>query len=150
MQAIIILGHGSRVPDASKDMECVAAGLKSKYQHALVEVCHMSQLGPHFPEAFEKCVRQGATEVLVLPYFLHMGQHLRADIPRILREKAAEFPNVKLVLGKNLGFDPLLVDLMEKRIGESLCLPDVRELPSTAVPDGCCAHKCEHGGSGHG
>jgi len=127
-RAIILLGHGSRVPDASRDMERVATGLKTKYRHAMVEICHMSQLGPHFPETFDKCVRQGATEVLVLPYFLHLGQHLRADIPRILREEAAKFPHVKLVLGKNLGFDPVLVDLMEQRISESLGLPDVREL----------------------
>jgi sirohydrochlorin ferrochelatase len=129
MQAIILLGHGSRAPDASTDMLRVAAGLKKTYHHTIVEVCHMSQLGPHFPETFDKCVQQGATEVLVLPYFLHLGRHLRADIPRLLREKAKECPQVRVVLGKNLGFDPLLVDLMEKRIGESRGLPDVRELP---------------------
>jgi len=146
MQAIILLGHGSHVPDASRDMERVAAGLKTRYHHAMVEVCHMSQLGPHFPETFDKCVRQGATEVLVLPYFLHLGQHLRADIPRILRAKAEEFPRVRLVLGKNLGFDPVLVDLMEKRIGESLSLQDVRELPIVRAEDESCAHGCAHRG----
>ncbi|MGD0092837.1 MAG: CbiX/SirB N-terminal domain-containing protein [Planctomycetota bacterium] len=145
MQAIILLGHGSRVPGASKDMENVATGLRDKYHHPLVEFCHMSQLGPHFPEAFEKCVRQGATEVLVLPYFLHMGQHLCADIPRILREQGAKFPHVKIVLGKNLGYDPVLVDLMEKRIGESLSLPDVRDLPLETREDVSGAHQCGHG-----
>jgi len=145
MQAIILLGHGSRVPDASQDMERVARGLRSRYHHALVEICHMSQLGPHFPETFEKCVRLGATEVLVLPYFLHLGQHLRSDIPRILREQAEGFPHVKLVLGKHLGFDPLLVDLLEKRIAESLGLQDVRALPVADAAADACAHRCEHG-----
>ncbi|MCY3024078.1 MAG: CbiX/SirB N-terminal domain-containing protein [Planctomycetota bacterium] len=148
MQALIILGHGSRVPEAGRDMERVAAGLKEKYRQAMVEVCYMSQLGPHFPEVFDKCVAAGATEVLVLPYFLHMGQHLRSDIPRILREKAKGFPHVRVVLGRHLGFDPLLTDLLEKRVVESAGLPDVRALPAPAA-DEDCAEEHEHGAS-HG
>ena len=147
MQAIILLGHGSRVPEAGRDMERVAVGLRDKYRHAVVEVCYMSQLGPHFPEAFDKCVRQGATEVLVLPYFLHVGQHMRSDIPRILQGEAAKAPHVKVILGKNLGFDPLLVDLLQKRIAESAELPDVRELPAAA--DEADAPACDHGAEAH-
>ena len=37
-KAIILLGHGSRVPDAGKNMEKVAAGLRRKYGYEVVEV----------------------------------------------------------------------------------------------------------------
>ena len=141
MRAIILLGHGSRVPDAGRDMESVAAALQARNGHELVEVCYMSQLGPHFPEAFAKCVARGAREVVVIPYFLHVGQHLRADIPRILQREAARHPDVKIILGRNLGFDPALVDLVDKRIGESLSLADVRTL---AVPPDDAEHPAEH------
>ena len=60
-EAIILLGHGSRVPEAGKDMERVAARLREKYGYPIIEVCFMSRLGPHFPEVFEKCVKLGAT-----------------------------------------------------------------------------------------
>jgi sirohydrochlorin ferrochelatase len=127
-KAIILLGHGSRVPDAGKHMEKVATGLRGKYGYQMVEICYMSRLGPHFPEIFEKCVRQGAIDVMVIPYFLHDGLHLVLDIPEMLQETGAQYPHVKLVLGKNLGFDDLLVDLVEKRIEASLECSDVRDL----------------------
>ncbi len=80
-EAILLLGHGSRVPDAARNMQKTAERLKEKHGYALVEICFMSRLGPHFPEVFEKCVLLGATKVLVIPYFLHMGLHLFGFAP---------------------------------------------------------------------
>ncbi|MGC8602117.1 MAG: sirohydrochlorin chelatase [Desulfomonilaceae bacterium] len=127
-KAIILMGHGSRVPDAGKHMEKVALGLRAKYGYSIVEICYMSRLGPHFPEICEKCIDQGATEIVVIPYFLHDGLHLVLDIPEMMQKIAASYPNVKLVLGKNLGFDDVLVDLVQRRISASLQNCDVREL----------------------
>lgn len=131
-EAIILLGHGSRVPEAGKDMVRVAERLREKHGHALVEICFMSRLGPHFPETLEKCVAWGATSVLVIPYFLHMGLHIVLDIPEMLQEEASKFPHVKLRFGSGFGFDELLVDLIEKRVKEARGIPDVREL---ALPE---------------
>ena len=113
-KAIILMGHGSRVPDAGKHMEKVASGLRAKYGYNIVEICYMSRLGPHFPEIFEKCVVQGVAEIVVIPYFLHDGLHLVLDIPEMMQEIVTQHPEVKLVLGKNLGFDDSLVDLVER------------------------------------
>lgn len=142
-KAIILLGHGSRVPDAGKHMERVADGLKEKYGYRIVEICYMSRLGPHFPETFEKCIAQGATDVTVIPYFLHDGLHLVLDIPEMMQELVNQHPHVKLVLGQNLGFDTVLVDLVEQRIADSRGLCDVRELvlpprKRFPVPPGQC------------
>ncbi|MBM4348514.1 MAG: cobalamin biosynthesis protein CbiX [Deltaproteobacteria bacterium] len=127
-EAIILLGHGSRVPDAGNDMEEVANRLKEKFGHPWVEICFVSRLGPHFPEVFEKCANQGAKKVLVIPYFLHEGLHLLLDIPEMMQQEAKKFPYVKLILGKSLGFDEGVVDLIERRINESKDLRDVRDL----------------------
>jgi hypothetical protein len=35
-EAIILLGHGSRVPEAGKDMERVAARLREKYGYPII------------------------------------------------------------------------------------------------------------------
>jgi sirohydrochlorin ferrochelatase len=141
--AIILLGHGSRVPDAGRHMERIARGLKARYGHEVVEVCHLSRLGPHLPDAFRRCVERGAKQVVVIPYFLHDGLHLVLDIPEVMQELAGEHPDVRLVLGRNLGFDDLLVDLVEKRIAESRGERDVRELAlpprgQYPVPPGQC------------
>jgi sirohydrochlorin ferrochelatase len=137
------MGHGSRVPGAGKDMEEVAQRLKDKYGYPRVEICFISRLGPHFPEIFEKCVNQGAKKVLAIPYFLHEGLHLLLDIPEMMQQEAKKFPHVKLMLGRSLGFDEGLVDLVERRIEESKDLCDVRDLPLPGrekypIPPGQC------------
>ena len=128
MNAIILLGHGSRVPQAGKDMARVAERLKEKFGYPLVEVCFMSRLGPHFPETLAKCVRQGASCVVVIPYFLHTGLHIRLDIPEMMQQEAEKYPQVKLVFGKSLGFDESLVDLVNHCIQASESCGDVRDL----------------------
>ena len=127
-KAIILMGHGSRVPDAGKGMEKVASRLRELSISDIVDVCYMERLGPRFGQVFEKCIKLGATEVILIPYFLHLGLHTRTDIPAMMKLEAAKHPDVKLIFGKNLGFDELLVDLVIKRISESLPLNDVRNL----------------------
>ena len=126
-RAVILIGHGSRAAGADDDMEKIAAGLRAK-RGGIVVTCRMSGRGIPLDEAFDQCVRQGAKSVTVLPYFLHCGVHLREDIPEILRENGRKHPEVRLVLGRHLGYDDALVTLVAKRIGESEDLRDVREL----------------------
>ncbi len=142
-ETIILMGHGSRVPGAGRDMEEVAQRLKDKYGYPRVEICFISRLGPHFPEIFEKCVNQGARKILAVPYFLHEGLHLLLDIPEMMQKEANKFPHVRLILGRSLGFDEGLVDLVERRIEESIDLLDVRDLTLPGreeypVPPGQC------------
>lgn len=137
MKAIILLGHGSRVPDAGKEMDRAIKLLKEKYKLGMVVGCHMSRIGPHFPETLEKVVSEGAKEVIVIPYFLNMGLHIRLDIPEMMQEEAKKYPGIKLIYGKQLGFDDVFADILHKRIQESSGLPDVRELnlaPREAFP----------------
>ncbi len=135
-EAVILLGHGSRIPGAGEDMEKVAAGMRERNGAGIVETCYMSRLGPHFPEVFDRCVARGATTVIVIPYFLHCGLHMLQDIPELLRRKAAEYPQVKLILGRNLGFDDCLVDLVLKRLDESRGLSDISNAGPADISEG--------------
>ena len=126
-EAVILLGHGSRIPGAGEGMESVAARMRERLGGEIIEICYMSKLGPHYPEVFEKCVALGAKKIIVIPYFLHSGLHILQDIPEILEGKARQFPDVELILGNNLGYDDCLVDLVLKRLAESKSLPDVRQ-----------------------
>ena len=126
-EAVILMGHGSRVPGADSGMEQVARSIREKLDGVMIETCSMSMLGPRFGEVFEQCVSRGAKKVIVIPYFLHFGAHMQEDIPEILLEKASMFPNVTIIMGKHLGFDEKLTDLVIKRIGESEGLEDIRK-----------------------
>jgi sirohydrochlorin ferrochelatase len=140
--AIILLGHGSRAAGAAEDMEKVVARLMDDPQYDMVDICQMQGLGEHFPEVFDRCVARGATRVVVVPYFLHFGIHLRQDVPEMMMEKARQYPEVKMTLGKHLGYDDALVDIVKKRIGESEELCDIRDMEIEHIDN-------EHHGNGH-
>lgn len=125
---LILLGHGSRVSGADRSMVRVAGELKRTGRYGRVETCNMSRLGPSFEDVFDESVARGVREILLIPYFLNEGLHLKLDIPAKMKAAVARYPEVKLVLGRHLGFDDLLVELVEKRIGESRGLADVREI----------------------
>lgn len=147
--AVIILGHGSRVEGASEGMEKVAARLKEVHGFQTIEFCFMSMLGPNLPDTIEKVAAAGEKEILVMPYFLHSGVHILVDIPEMMRNEAEKYPGVRVVLGKNLGYDDALAELVLKRIQESAGNMDVRELKIPAKED--VVKPCGHShGAGHG
>ena len=127
-QAVILLGHGSRVTNAGQNMERVAEKLKASYGFKSVEYCFMSRLGPHLPKTLEKLVTAGEKEILVIPYFLHSGLHIILDIPEMLQKEAAKYEGIKVSYGENLGYDDTLVTLVAKRVEEAVAMPDVREV----------------------
>jgi sirohydrochlorin ferrochelatase len=131
--AVILIGHGSRAMGADDDMERIAGRLRAVAGGRIVDLCRMAGRGTSFGEVFERCVRQGAKTVIVIHYFLHFGVHLRHDIPEMLRDAVARHPEVRLVLGRHLGYDDALVTLVEKRIVESAVLWDIRDLPEMPI-----------------
>ncbi|MBM4313929.1 MAG: cobalamin biosynthesis protein CbiX [Deltaproteobacteria bacterium] len=130
--AVILIGHGSRAVGADDDMERIAGHLRAAMGGRIVDLCRMAH-GASFGEVFGRCVRQGAKTVIVIPYFLHFGVHLRQDIPEILREAVMKHPEVRLILGRHLGYDDALAALVERRIEESETLGDIRDLPAMPI-----------------
>ncbi len=126
--AVILLGHGSRVPGADRSMLLIAEDLKREGAYPRIETCNMSRLGPSFQDVLKRCVLDGSKNILLLPYFLNEGLHMKLDIPSMLQKSAEDYPNVRLVFGKNLGYDALLCELVKKRIAESEELEEIRGL----------------------
>ena len=128
-EAVILLGHGSRLVGAGEDMRQVAQRIQAKTGHPSVKICNMQFLGPTFDEVFEQCRVDGAKRIIVIPYFLHAGVHLQEDIPTMLREKADLHPEIEIILGKNLGYDERLADIVIRRIAQSRQFPDIKTMP---------------------
>jgi len=59
---------------------------------------------------------KGVTEIKVVPYFLFTGIHIKEDIPNMVAECAVNFPSVKITMGKPLGGDERLADILVDRI----------------------------------
>jgi sirohydrochlorin ferrochelatase len=118
-RALLVLVHGSPRPIANADMFAVVEDLKARPDAAalfpIVQVGFMECNEPTIPEAIERCVADGATEIVAVPYFLHTGKHVCDDLPTLLEEAQARYPEVAFRLGDYLGLSPRLTDLLAAR-----------------------------------
>jgi len=118
--AVIIVDHGSRLGEANEMLEAVAADLRRARPGACVYVAHMELCEPSIGQAFASAVADGATHVVVHPYFLSPGRHSQVDIPRMTREASADHPGVTFAVTEPLGLDELMTRMVWKRVDESL------------------------------
>eukprot|EP00877_Chromochloris_zofingiensis_P002850 jgi/Chrzof1/12566/UNPLg00519.t1 len=71
---------------------------------------------PTIQQAIGRCVAQGAKAVIVAPYFLSRGRHIQDDIPALVSEAQHKWPHVKCTIAAPIGIDPLMVQLIQKRV----------------------------------
>lgn len=114
-RALIVLGHGSRSAEATAQFLQVTEILKAKSGEPLVYAAFMELAPPSLPEVAAQAIAAGATEIVVLPCFFFMGNHIKRDIPEILDALKAEYPAVTFHFAKPIGADPRIVDILLDR-----------------------------------
>ena len=110
--AVLLIAHGSREPSANNDLIELAARLSASGEYPIVEACFLELAEPDIPPAASRCVARGATRVLMVPYFLSAGVHLRRDLTAARDELSRRIPDVDFRLGSPLGPHPLLDSLV--------------------------------------
>ena len=117
MLGLLLVDHGSRRAEANAQLDDMAARVRRTRPDAVVAAAHMEIAAPSIADGFAALVTQGATRVVVLPYFLSDGRHLSADIPALATEAAAKHPGVTVTIGKALGPHDALAALLLERAG---------------------------------
>jgi len=140
MEALVLVGHGSRLPHSKNVVMEVAEKIKARNIYDIVEVGMMEFNEPTIPQTIKKVIDAGAKKVIVTPVFLAPGNHTERDIPKILGiyegddegghhhhhdhehhhhhhdTTAVEIPEgVELVYRKPMGADDRIIDIVLDR-----------------------------------
>lgn len=105
MKTLLLVAHGSRREESNREIRDLAAALQREAAGTFDSVaCAFLELAaPSIPEGIETCIAAGATEVVVLPYFLAAGNHVAHDIPALVDEKRRRHPQVGISLAPYVG-----------------------------------------------
>ncbi len=114
--AVLLIAHGSRRAEANDDLVRLAEMIRAKGLYAIVETAYLELAAPDIPAGAEACVRRGATDVKLLPYFLSAGAHVVDDLEHHCCDLAARFPNVTFELCPPLGLHPLMIEIVLERL----------------------------------
>ena len=113
-KSLLVVAHGSRKKISNIEIHQLANNISMKLQtFCIVEACFLEIAEPSIPQGIESCVKQGASEVLILPYFLAAGRHVIEDIPNIVDEEKTKYPDISITSLPYFGSSPVIVDILK-------------------------------------
>jgi sirohydrochlorin ferrochelatase len=118
--ALLLVGHGSRVRAANGLLGEIARRLRRRFPGRFVEACFLEVSRPDVPSGIDRCVRKGATRILLVPYFLYLGGHVKRDLPRMAARARRRHPGVSVRIAPHLGADERLVSVAADRARRGL------------------------------
>ena len=118
--AILLMAHGSRIPEANDAVREIAALVQQMTGYDIVEVSFREQHLPNIQQGIDACVAKGAGRVLLIPYFLYMGAHVQEDLPEEMAQAKERYPGVEFAMGTHLGVHRKLAEVVVERIAGAL------------------------------
>lgn len=119
MTGVIVFAHGSTVQTANEAVHAVTSELARRTGWD-VETAFLECAPPTLADAVAKLASRGVRRIVVVPYFLTLGIHLKRDLPRIVGELRNIYQGVRIEIGEPLDGHPALIDVLTDRFKEAL------------------------------
>ncbi|MBY0430860.1 MAG: hypothetical protein K2Q10_06665, partial [Rhodospirillales bacterium] len=115
--AVLVIGHGSKRPGASETTAAVATHLAATTPFAEVVPCYIEQA----PFVRDWPALTGRHMVIAAPFLVAEGMHASEDLPPLFNltkgeTGPAEVFGRRVWLGKGIGSDPEIVDIILDRV----------------------------------
>lgn len=120
-KSLLLVAHGSRRASSNEEIRQLTDRLADSADGAFGRVsCAFLELAePSIPDGIELAIQAGATEVVVLPYFLSAGRHVAEDIPELVAPKQSEHPTVEIRISTYVGAAEGIIELLLSTAAES-------------------------------
>jgi sirohydrochlorin ferrochelatase len=115
---IVVFAHGSSMESANDAVRVVAAEAASSGGFDVYEVAFLDAL-PNLRDAVRKLLELGVSQVLVVPYFLTLGIHLKRDLPAMVGELLNEHAGIEIRVAPPLDGHPGLSRILADRAREA-------------------------------
>lgn len=116
MQAVLYIGHGSRVRQGSEEARRFIETCMKRVSASIQEICFLELAQPTISVGVRRCVERGATRIAVVPVLLFSAFHAKRDIPLELKKAQKQYPHVVFDYGRPFGVDERIVDILMERI----------------------------------
>ena len=108
MKAVILFSHGSLLCGAEQNLLELASRMRGRSDAPVVEVAFLNYTEPDLATAVQRCVEQGATRIVIAPYFLIAGKFVIEDLPATIAAVQPRYPQVRFDTAGVIGFHPTL------------------------------------------
>lgn len=113
---VLLIGHGSSDRNAHDAFVHAADAIRPFYRH--VHYCFLELDSPNIENGISSAIAGGPKVILMMPYFLHKGAHIKRDVLHDIDEAMSKHQFKNAHLSRHLGVDEKLVDLIIERTAE--------------------------------
>jgi sirohydrochlorin ferrochelatase len=120
MKSLLIVAHGSRREQSNDEIKALVRKMSvSSHEFFEIKAAFLEIAAPLIPDAIRRLIKNGANEVVIVPYFLSSGRHLVEDIPAEVNIVRTEYPNIKITIAPYLGAADEMADILFKQARSS-------------------------------
>lgn len=116
---ILVIGHGSS--DKSARTAFVHTVDKLKPYFRSVTFCFLELDEPRIDNGIEKIISSNPKVMIIVPYFLHKGAHIKNDVVKDINSALAKYnlENIQVYITEHFGVDLKLVKMVLERAKEA-------------------------------
>jgi len=142
---VVLLARGASDIEATGEVAKMAHWLYETTHHELVLPAFTDVCFPRLEQVVQRLARLGASQILVLPYYLFTGRLIKRIAEQVAR-LAAQYPRLVLLQAGYIGAHEQLLDLLDLRLrqcreGTALLPCDGCSLASAAGEDHASGHQ---------
>ena len=113
--ALILLAHASKEPKWGKSFENLAV---ETCRGMSLQLAYMDLVEPSLFSVTKQLSYNGIKKIKILPLFMSSGGHVDKDIPKLVKELKAKFPNIDFEILPPIGEHPKVILEMKEIIKE--------------------------------
>ena len=117
---VMVCGHGSRDEDAVSEFLNFAKKLKNQLLQYELDWGFLEFANPVIKSGLDSLRQKGIKEIMSVPVMLFAAGHAKNDIPSVLNAYQAQYPELSISYGRELGIDLKLIRAAGERVKEAI------------------------------
>ncbi len=122
--ALILIGHGSKLPHNRENLEKIAEILRKQSQFKIVEIAFMIRDTPTIAEAIDLVAKKDVSKIVLVPAFLAPGVHTTQEIPELIdvKNKQSQLSErgIQMFYGEPIGADECIAVILAEKALKAL------------------------------
>jgi len=117
---VMVCGHGSRDEEAVREFLNFAKKLKKQLLQYEIDWGFLEFATPVIKSGLDSLREKGIREIMSIPVMLFAAGHAKNDIPSVLNAYQAQYPELSISYGRELGIDLKLIRAAGERVKEAI------------------------------
>lgn len=112
--ALVLFAHGARDLRWAEPFQRLQKIVEGQQPDVTVSLAFLEFMTPSLPELVQQLAQSGCSDVTVVPVFFGQGGHVLRDLPVMVEQLKADYPQIKLNVAAAVGEDSAVLNAIAK------------------------------------